>query len=135
MLPANSWHRAAVAQKRLWTAGSAARRYLAPTCAGYLVGRDIRAVEWDAASSPSLPDGRAVSFKLRALTPEGLRIALAKQYRLEGAKDVKQVRSSTEVAATGQQLSEPSLTGTPHTKRLWILAVVLPSGIGSCGWK
>ena len=100
MLPANSWHRAAVAQKRLWTAGSAARRYLAPTCAGYLVGRDIRAVEWDAASSPSLPDGRAVSFKLRALTPEGLRIALAKQYRLEGAKDVKQVRSSTEVAAS-----------------------------------
>ena len=63
------------------------------------MGRDIRAVEWDAANSPSLPDGRAVSFKLRALTPDGLRIALAKEYCLEDAGDVKQVRSSTEVAA------------------------------------
>ena len=85
-----------------------------PQSAGYLVGRDIRAVEWDAVSSPSLPDGRAVSFKLRALTPEGLRIALAKQYRLEGAKDVKQVRSSTGVAATGQHLSEPLAIGSEH---------------------
>ena len=89
-----------------------------PLPAGYLVGRDIRAVEWDAATSPSLPDGRAVSFKLRALTPDGLRIALAKQYRLEGAKDVKQVRSSTEVAATRRQLPESGLTCTCHAKEV-----------------
>ncbi len=82
------------------------------------MGRDIRAVEWDAANSPSLPDGRAVSFKLRALTPDGLRIALAKQYCLEDAGDVKQVRSSTEVAAmVGSSLR--SLTCTSQWS-LWV---------------
>ena len=102
-----------------------------PLPAGFLVGRDIRAVEWDAANSPSLPDGRAVSFKLRALTPDGLRIALAKQYCLEGAKDIKQVRSSTEYAAPGLQLSKPKLTCTSHTMEIvdFSIAVVLSSGI------
>jgi hypothetical protein len=45
-------------------------------------------VEWDVAKSPSKPNGRLVSFTLRALTPVGLRQAIVKNCGLSNGRDV-----------------------------------------------
>jgi len=45
-------------------------------------------VEWDVAKSPSKPNGRLVSFTLRALTPVGLRQAIVKNCGLSDGRDV-----------------------------------------------
>jgi hypothetical protein len=58
--------------------------------AGFIFGRAIRAVEWDVERSPGLPDGRVVSFKLRALTSKGLRAAIAKNYRLNSPEEASE---------------------------------------------
>ena len=46
-------------------------------------------VEWNVSDSPDLPDGELVSLKLRALTPDGLRIAIAKHYGLSNYREVQ----------------------------------------------
>lgn len=48
----------------------------------------MHAVQWDVANNPTMPDGKLMSFRLRALTPEGLKIAIAKQYRLDDPREV-----------------------------------------------
>ncbi|KAK9817969.1 hypothetical protein WJX72_005108 [[Myrmecia] bisecta] len=58
---------------------------------GYIFGRSVRAVEWDVAASPTMPNGCSHSFKLRAFTPVGMRIAIAKANRLSGPGEVKQI--------------------------------------------
>lgn len=56
---------------------------------GYIFGKQIRAVEWDVAASPGSPNGRVVSFKLRAFTAEGIRKAIATRMRLERSDEVR----------------------------------------------
>ena len=87
MLPANSRHRAAVAQSTALNSWVSSL----PTPGPYLQGTwwDVTSEQW----SGTLPT-RPVCLM---------------------AKDVKQVRSSTEAAATSRQLSEPSLTCTCQT--------------------
>ncbi len=58
-------------------------------CAGYIIGRGMRVVEWDVTESPTGPTGHLVSMKLRALTPDGIRIAIAKEYGLSNYREVK----------------------------------------------
>lgn len=55
---------------------------------GYLIGRGVRVVEWNVSDSPDQPDGELVSLKLRALDPDGLRIAIAKHYGLSNYREV-----------------------------------------------
>ncbi len=45
-------------------------------------------MEWDVSESPSGPTGHLVSMKLRALTPDGIRIAIAKEYGLSNYREV-----------------------------------------------
>lgn len=45
-------------------------------------------VEWDVTQSPTEPTGHLVSMKLRALTPDGIRIAIAKEYGLSNYREV-----------------------------------------------
>ena len=45
-------------------------------------------VEWDVSESPSGPTGHLVSMKLRALTPDGIRIAIAKEFGLSNYREV-----------------------------------------------
>ncbi len=49
----------------------------------------MRVVEWDVTESPTGPTGHLVSMKLRALTPDGIRIAIAKEYGLSNYREVK----------------------------------------------
>lgn len=56
---------------------------------GYIFGKQIRAVEWDVAASPGSPNGRVVSFKLRAFTADGIRKAIASRMRLERTDEVR----------------------------------------------
>ena len=56
--------------------------------AGLLFGRSLRVVEWDVAKSPNMPNGRVVSFTLRAQTPVGLRQAIVKNCGLSDGRDV-----------------------------------------------
>ena len=48
----------------------------------------MRVVEWDVSQSPSGPTGDLRSLKLRALTPDGIRIAIAKEYGLSNYREV-----------------------------------------------
>jgi len=57
--------------------------------AGYIIGRGVRVVEWDVTESPTGPTGHLVSMKLRALTPDGIRIAIAKEFGLSNYREVK----------------------------------------------
>ena len=45
-------------------------------------------MEWDVSESPSGPTGDLMSLKLRALTPDGIRIAIAKEYGLSNYREV-----------------------------------------------
>ena len=45
-------------------------------------------MEWDVTQSPTEPTGHLVSMKLRALTPDGIRIAIAKEYGLSNYREV-----------------------------------------------
>ena len=56
--------------------------------AGYIIGRGMRVVEWNVAEHPDKPDGDLASMKLRALTPDGIRIAIAKEYGLSNYREV-----------------------------------------------
>ena len=56
--------------------------------AGYIIGRGVRVVEWDVSEHPEHPDGDLVSLKLRALTPDGIRMAIAKEYGLSNYREV-----------------------------------------------
>ena len=56
--------------------------------AGYIIGRGVRVVEWDVAEHPDKPDGDLASMKLRALTPDGIRMAIAKEYGLSNYREV-----------------------------------------------
>ena len=57
--------------------------------AGYIIGRGVRIVEWDVAEHPDKPDGDLMSMKLRALTPDGIRMAIAKAYGLSNYREVE----------------------------------------------
>lgn len=46
-------------------------------------------MEWDVSEHPKGPDGDLVSMKLRALTPDGIRIAIAKEYNLSNYREVR----------------------------------------------
>lgn len=56
--------------------------------AGYIIGRGVRVVEWNVAEHPDGPDGDLASMKLRALTPDGIRMAIAKEYGLSNYREV-----------------------------------------------
>lgn len=58
---------------------------------GYIIGRGVRVVEWNVAEHPDGPDGDLASMKLRALTPDGIRMAIAKEYGLSNYREVRQV--------------------------------------------
>ena len=45
-------------------------------------------VEWNVAEHPDGPDGHLASMKLRALTPDGIRMAIAKEYGLSNYREV-----------------------------------------------
>lgn len=45
-------------------------------------------MEWDVSEHPDHPDGDLVSLKLRALTPDGIRMAIAKEYGLSNYREV-----------------------------------------------
>lgn len=45
-------------------------------------------MEWDVSEFPDKPDGDLVSMKLRALTPDGIRMAIAKEYGLSNYREV-----------------------------------------------
>lgn len=45
-------------------------------------------MEWDVSEHPDQPDGDLVSLKLRALTPDGIRMAIAKEYGLSNYREV-----------------------------------------------
>lgn len=62
--------------------------------AGYIIGRGVRVVEWDVSKSPSEPTGNMVSMKLRALTPDGIRNAIAKEYGLSNYREVRPIHKS-----------------------------------------
>ena len=59
-----------------------------PMHAGYIIGRGVRVVEWNVAEHPNKPDGDLASLKLRALTPDGIRRAIAKEYGLSNYREV-----------------------------------------------
>lgn len=63
-------------------------------CEGVVVGKQFRVVEWDIQNSPRQPDGACVTINTRAtqLNPKGLRTEIAKMYRLDSSKQVKQFR-------------------------------------------
>lgn len=75
---------------------------------GYIIGRGMRVVEWDVTESPTGPTGHLVSMKLRALTPDGIRIAIAKEYGLSNYREVRQV--SHWVTTTTPYFFEPMRT-------------------------
>ncbi|DBA92880.1 TPA: hypothetical protein ACH3X1_003051 [Trebouxia sp. C0004] len=75
---------------------------------GYIIGRGMRVVEWDVTESPTGPTGHLVSIKLRALTPDGIRIAIAKEYGLSNYREVRQV--SHWVTTTTPYFFEPMRT-------------------------
>ncbi|KAL0038130.1 hypothetical protein WJX79_004071 [Trebouxia sp. C0005] len=75
---------------------------------GYIIGRGVRVVEWDVTESPTGPTGHLVSMKLRALTPDGIRIAIAKEYGLSNYREVRQV--SHWVTTTTPYFFEPMRT-------------------------
>lgn len=59
-----------------------------PMHAGYIIGRGVRVVEWNVAEHPDKPDGDLASMKLRALTPDGIRMAIAKEHGLSNYREV-----------------------------------------------
>ena len=75
----------------VWWALACARltaNMASPMHAGYIIGRGVRVVEWDVAEHPDKPDGDLASLKLRALTPDGIRMAIAKEYGLSNYREV-----------------------------------------------
>lgn len=70
----------------------------AATHAGYIIGRGVRIVEWNVAEHPDGPDGDLASMKLRALTPDGIRMAIAKEYGLSNYREVAALDTSTLLA-------------------------------------
>ena len=87
---------------------------------GYIVGRGIRVVEWDVSESPSGPTGDLMSLKLRALTPDGIRIAIAKEYGLSNYREVSHKGSMP--ARTVLSLSNLIHNGLVHISGLLLHA-------------
>ena len=87
---------------------------------GYIVGRGIRVVEWDVSESPSGPTGDLMSLKLRALTPDGIRIAIAKEYGLSNYREVSHKGSMQ--AQTVMSLSHLIHNGFVHISGLLLHA-------------
>lgn len=72
---------------------------------GFVFGRVVRCVEWDAAACPDKPTGRMHTLRLRAQTPDGLRTAIARAAGCDG-KDVKSIAHWI-AAPGGGSLLEP----------------------------
>lgn len=63
--------------------------------AGYVVGKSFRMIEWDLDKSPQDPDGVMVRVTMSIkLTRASIREAVAKAYKLESPKLVKQFAHS-----------------------------------------
>ena len=60
---------------------------------GYVLGKTVRLVEWDLQESPTETNGDMVSVQVRTgqLTRSGVRECIARAYRLDSVKQVKQL--------------------------------------------